>query len=183
MQLLVNGTILTPTSGTPMGTFRPDGMRLIPITIQIPTTDSLATTLHFNTSWGNDTLSAIHIDSLVLADTLEIKRVDGGVIISDICREGGARLFQLAPAGAGIRVAPLPASGSTTAALTTIEAGRTTVQLVDLTGRVVSIIADRVMQGGAWYIPIDLTTIPNGSYYLVMTTPSQRIVERFEVVR
>ena len=183
MQLLVNGTILTPTSGTPMGTFRPDGMRLIPITIQIPTTDSLATTLHFNTSWGNDTLSAIHIDSLVLADTLEIKRVDGGVIISDICREGGARLFQLAPAGAGIRVAPLPASGSTTAALTTIEAGRTTVQLVDLTGRVVSIIADRVMQGGAWYIPIDLTTIPNGSYYLVMTTPSQRIVERLEVVR
>ncbi len=104
-----------------MGTFRPDGMRLIPITIQIPTTDSLAATLHFNTSWGNDTLSAIHIDSLVLADTLEITRIDGGVIISDICREGGARLFQLAPNGAGIRVAPLPATGSTTAALTTIE--------------------------------------------------------------
>ncbi|MCX6140077.1 MAG: choice-of-anchor D domain-containing protein [Candidatus Kapabacteria bacterium] len=182
-RLLVNGTILTPTSGTPMGTFRSDGMREIPITFPIPLTDSLAATLRFRTSWGNDTSSVIHIDTLILTDTLEIKRIDGDVSISDICREGGARLIDLTPVGAGVRVAPLPASSTTTAVINIVEAGRTTVELVDINGRVILVVADRVMQGGSWFVPLDLTIVPNGSYYLVMTTPSQRIVERIEVVR
>lgn len=182
-RLLVNGTILTPSGNTPMGTFRADGMREIAVMIPIPTTDSLATTLRFRTSWGNDTSSVIHIDSLILTDTLEIRKHDGEVIITDICREGGARLIELTQQAAGIRVAPLPATGSTTAVVTTVEAGRTSLDLVDLTGRVVRSVADRVMQGGSWFIPLDLTTIPNGSYFLILTTPSQRIVERIEVVR
>ncbi len=182
-RLLVNGTILTPTGSTPLGTFRSDGMREIAVMIPIPTTDSLATTLRFRTSWGNDTSSVIHIDSLILTDTLQIRTHDGEVLITDICREGGPRLIELTQQAAGIRVAPLPATGSTTAVVTTVEAGRTSVDLVDLTGRVVRTVADRVMQGGSWFIPLDLTTIPNGSYFLILTTPSQRIVERIEVVR
>lgn len=181
--LLVNGTILTPTSGTPMGTFRTDGMREIPLTIPIPQTDSLATTLRFRTSWGNDTASAIRIDSLILTDTLQITTQDGEVAISDICREGGARLIELTSMSAGVRVAPLPATSSTTAVINIVEAGRTKVELIDISGRIILIVADRVMQGGSWFVPLDLTTVPNGSYYLVMTTPSQRIVERIEVVR
>jgi len=181
--LVVNGTILTPTAGTPMGTFRADGMREFIVPIPLQQTDSVATTLRFMTSWGNDTTSIIHIDSIVVADTLVFKTQDGKVDLSDICREGGARLIDLTQQAASVRLAPLPATGSTTAVISTVEAGRTKLELIDISGRLISTLVDRVMQGGSWFVPIDFSTTPNGSYILVLTTPTQRIVERIEVVR
>ncbi len=182
-KLVVDGTILTPTQSTPAGTFRSDGMREFFVTVPLRSQDSLATSLTFRTSWGRDTMSAIIIDSLILPDTLTITRVNGGVILDDICKEGGVRLFRLTQQSAGVRVAPLPVQQSTTAVLTTIETGRTRLELYDVAGASVTTLVDRVLQGGSWFIPVNLTGIPNGTYFLVMTTPSQTITERIEVLR
>lgn len=182
-RLRVNGRILTPTAGTPMGSYGLDGMRVFTVTVPIKQTDSVATTLHFLTSWGNDTSSVIYVDSLIYADTLVFKTINGEVVLSDICRQGGARLLNLKPQGAGVRIAPQPASGSTTAVISIVEAGRTKLELIDINGSLVVTVVDRVMQGGSWFVPLDLTSIPNGSYMLVLSTPTQRIVERIAVAR
>lgn len=181
--LRTNGTILTPTGTTPQGTFEPDGTRLIPVTIPIPQSDSLATTLQFTTSWGNDTVGIISIDSLILADTLEITPVAGRVSLSDICYQGGARLFRNTDLAAGVQIAPMPVRSATTIYVTTIEPGSTRVELLDVTGRIIHTLVDRNLPPGTWFVPLDVSVIPNGSYYVVLSTPSQRIVERMEVVR
>lgn len=181
--LRLNGTILTPTGTTPQGTFGSDGSRLVPVTIPIPQGDSLATTLQFSTTWGNDTVGIISIDSLILTDTLEITPIAGRVSLTDICYQGGARLFRNTDLSTGVQVAPMPVRASTTVYVTTIEPGLTRVELIDLNGRVVQTLVERVLSPGTWFVPLDVSTIPNGSYYVVLSTPSQRIVERMEVVR
>ena len=181
--LRTNGTILTPTGTTPQGTFEPDGSRLIPVTIPIPQLDSLATTLQFTTSWGNDTVGIISVDSLILGDTLEISTVAGRVSLTDICYQGGARLFRNTELATGIQIAPMPVRSTTTVYVSTIEPGYTRVELVDVAGRVVQTLVDRNLSPGTWFVPLDVSVIPNGSYYVVLSTPSQRIVERMEVVR
>ena len=181
--LRFNGTILTPTGSTPQGTFEPDGTRRIEVTVPITQTDSLATTLQFLTSWGNDTVGVIDIDSLILSDTLEITTIPGRVSLTDICYQGGARLFRSTDLSTGIQIAPMPVRSSTTVYVTAIEPGYTRVELVNLNGRVVQTLVDRTLSAGTWFVPLDVSTLPNGSYYVVLSTPSQRIVERMEVVR
>lgn len=181
--LSTNGTVLTPTGTTPSGTFEANQIRRIPITIPIPQGDSLATTLQFITSWGNDTVGVIAIDSLILGDTLEITTVAGRVSLADICYQGGARLFRNAEVVPGVQVAPMPVRTSTTVYVTTIEPGYTRVELVDIAGRIVQTLVERSLSPGTWFVPLDVSAIPNGSYYLVLSTPSQRFVERMEIVR
>ena len=181
--LRTNGTILTPTGSTPSGTFEADGTRLIPVTIPIPQTDSLATTLQFTTSWGNDTVGIIDIDSLILTDTLEITTVAGRVSLTDICYQGGPRLFRNTDLATGIQIAPMPVRSTTTVYVSTIEPGHTRVDVLDIAGRTITTLVDRKLPPGTWFVPLDVSIIPNGTYYVVLTTPSQRIVERMEVVR
>lgn len=179
----VNGTILTPASPTPAGTFESGGTRRFMVTVPIPTQDSLAATLRFVTTWGSDTSSIIKIDSVVTTDTIVVRTQNGHVRLTDICREGGARLFRLVQQSVGVRVAPMPVENSGTLVLSLVEQGMTTLDLIDISGRVVQKVHRGSMQGGTWFMPFDITDIPNGTYFLVLSTPTERVTERIEVLR
>lgn len=183
--VIVNATILYPSGNTPAGTLdATQTLRTIPVTLTIPAgSDSLAGTLQFKTLWGNDTASSIRFTNIVVADTMRIKARDGEVILDDLCRKGGPRLFRNTGAGAGIVVSPQPTTGPTTADLTIVERGQTSVQLTDVTGRVVSVMVDRFLVPGTYHVPFTTDTLPAGTYFLVMTTPTDRITRRVDVAK
>lgn len=181
VDVIVNATLLMPSGQTPVGTVS-NGMRTIPVRITIPAgNDSLATTLRFHSLWGNDTASTVAFTNIRVADTILVRTQPGQVILDDLCRQGGPRLIKLAAQGAGIHVSPQPATGPATIDVAVVERGHTTVTVVDMTGRTLATIVDRYLQPGVYRLPIDVTTMSNGAYYILMTTPTERRSQRLEI--
>lgn len=183
--VIVNATILYPEGDTPAGTLdAAQTLRSIPVTLTIPAgTDSLAGTLRFRTLWGNDTASTIGFANITVADTILVRTAEGRIILDDVCREGGARLFRSTGAGLGIVVTPQPTTGPTTVDVTVVERGHTNVQLVDLAGRVLATLVDRVLVPGTYHVPFSTETLPAGTYFLVCTTPSDRLTQRVDIAK
>lgn len=184
MHCSVNGRILTPTGATPVGTLRPDGSRSFSVPVPLTSRDSLAAMLSFQTTWGNDTSSFIRIDSITVGDTLQFRTFNGEVRLVDLCRiSGRARLISLRSNGVGVRVNPTPASSHATATIDLVERGRTSIRLFDTQGRSLGLLFDEDTPPGQWTIPLDLSSLHNGTYFVVMTTPSETFTQRLEVIR
>lgn len=180
----VNGTILSPTNSVVNPILADDGTLSFSAQIPIPATDGIATTLTFTTAWGNDTASFIRIDSLMFTDTLTFKTIPGAVLLSDICRQGGdARLVKLGAQSAGVVVGPNPAQDIADVRIGVAEAGQTTVELFDLTGTRVSTIIHAHLRPGIWSYVLDTSVLPAGPYIIVLTTPTETLTRRLEVVR
>jgi WD40 repeat protein len=180
----VNGTILSPTNAVVNPILAADGTLTFSAQIPIPATDGIATTLTFTTAWGNDTASFVRIDSLTFTDTLTFKTIPGAVILSDICRQGGeARLVKLGAQSTGIVVGPNPAQDVADIRIGVAEAGQTTMELFDLSGSRVSTIIHANLRPGIWAYVLDTSVLPAGPYMIVLTTPTETITRRLEVVR
>lgn len=181
----VNATILFPQGSTPQGTLNAEqSLRTIPMTFTIPEGgDSLAGTLRFSTLWGNDTASAVRFSNVQIADTVRVLTRDGQIVLSDLCREGGPRLYLRNPFGTEIRVTPQPSTGPTTIDLSVVERGNVRLELVDMSGRIVSTMVDRALMPGTYIVPFNTTDLPAGPYFLVLTTPSDRISRRVDVAK
>lgn len=184
MHCTVNGRILTPSGSTPAGTLKPDGSRSFSIPVPLTSKDSMATVLSFQTTWGNDTSSVIRIDSITVADTLQFRTFNGEVRLVDLCRiSGRARLISLRSNGVGVSINPTPASTQASVTLDLVERGRTSVLLYDTQGRNLALLYDEDTPPGRWTIPLDLSSLHNGTYFVVMTTPSEAFTQRVEVIR
>ncbi|MBU3698563.1 MAG: choice-of-anchor D domain-containing protein [Candidatus Kapabacteria bacterium] len=180
----VNGTVLTPSGSTPAGQLLPGGIRHFSVPIPLDATDSLATTLTFQTTWGNDTASFVRIDSVTAGDTLTLRTMNGQIRILDICRIGSRpRLISFTNSGAGIAIAPNPASTSAIATIDVIERGSTDVRVFDAAGRLIQTLFSATTSPGRWVVPLDVSGMQMGVYFVVMTTPSESFTHRIEVVR
>ncbi len=180
--LLVNASILQPSGSLPMGQLDSAGkIRRIPVVIPIPEgSDSLAMTLQFSTTWGNDTMSVINVANFTEIDTMRVLVRQGGVILDDLCTQGGVRLFQLQPNAAGIVASPQPATGATVLDMEVVEKGMTTVELVDMQGRTLATLVQRSLAPGSYRVPMNVSQLPAGVYFLQMTTPTEHKSVRFE---
>jgi hypothetical protein len=184
MHCSVNGRILTPSGSTPVGVLKADGSRSFSVVVPLTSKDSVATMMTFQTTWGNDTSSFIKIDSITVADTLQFRTFNGEVRLVDLCRIGGrARLISLQTNGVGVTIHPTPASSQATATIDLVERGRTSVRLYDTQGRNLAVIFDDDTPPGRWTVPLDLSSLHNGTYFVVMTTPSETFTQRLEVIR
>lgn len=184
MHCTVNGRIITPSGSTPAGTIRADGARSFSVPVPLTSKDSLATMLTFQTTWGNDTGSVIRIDSITVADTLQFRTLNGEVRLVDLCKiSGRARLIALKSNSVGIIVTPAPATDKATATLDLVERGRTSLTLYDTQGRTLGVLYEADTPPGRWTVPIDISSLHNGTYFIVMQTPSETFTQRMEVVR
>ncbi len=180
--LLVNASILQPSGSLPAGQLDSTGrIRRIPVVIPIPEgSDSLAMTLQFSTTWGNDTMSVINVSNFTQIDSLRVLVRQGSVILDDLCTQGGVRLFQLQPNAAGIVASPQPATGATVLDIEVVEKGMTTVELVDMQGRSLATLVERALTPGSYRVPMNISQLPAGVYFLLMTTPTEQKSVRFE---
>ena len=110
---------------------------------------------------------------------------NGEVILDDLCREGGPRLFlrRSSQQGIGITLVPHPIADAATAVITVVEHGPTLVQVVNVHGRVVATLADQVLAPGRYLLPLEATDLETGSYTVVLTTRTQQMSQRCTVVR
>lgn len=179
----VNGTILTPVGSTPLGTLAPNGQRSFKVTVPIPSSDSLATQLRFRTTWGSDSVSAISIDSVSIADTILVRTSNGSVTLSDLCVQGGLRTVRWATQSANMQVSPQPASANAVLEFAASEQGIVRIEVIDAQGRLIQLLADKPIAPGKYLLPLQTTEMNSGTYFIRMTTPTELFVERFDVVK
>lgn len=183
VRISTNGSVLIPTGDTPAGTITSNGLRSITLTLPIPTSGTATTPLQFRALWGTEPSAVLRIDSAWSTDTLLITTRDGEVILDDICREGGARLLSVGTEAASITVTPLPAAGPVNARISVSERGRTQVQIIDVAGRLIRTPFEAPLVPGIYDVPIDTSTMQNGTYFLILITPTERISQRLDIVK
>ena len=110
------------------------------------------------------------------------ERRDGLFTLEGLCRDGGVRLFNPEGRIAIRSVTPNPVSGRMTIEYELSESGSTRLAMVDLQGREVGVIFDGPFIPGGYRLSFDARSIPSGTYWLVLTTPTLRVSERVEVV-
>jgi WD40 repeat protein len=180
----VNGTLLSAANNVANAKLNDNGDLTFDAPIPIPTVEGLSTTLTFSTAWGNDTASFVRIDSLTFTDTLTFRTIGGAVILTDICKQGGqARLVKLGAQSAGITIGPNPTRDIAQLQISASETGLTTVQLFSVSGAHISTLLHANLRPGIWSQELDVSSMPIGSYFMVMSTPTETITRRMEVVR
>ncbi|MEJ5286290.1 MAG: hypothetical protein CH6_2503 [Candidatus Kapaibacterium sp.] len=138
--------------------------------------------LVFFVTLGNDTSTNITLESFQWnCDKVDVQTINGKVIISNICKEGGNRLFELTNK-LFLSEIPNPLTSDLTISFYAIERGRTQVKLVNNLGEIISIPFDKFVEPGFNYFRINKSQLSSSLYHLILETPTNRIVHSFIVI-
>ena len=121
------------------------------------------------------------LDSLVAAD---VTTRDGSIMLTDICEEGGVRLF--VPGGAKFSLAtrPNPASSTMELHYGLAEPTDVNIRIVDYTGQtVLTPVQEPLLQPGAYVRSVDVSALAPGPYIVVLTSANISLQTRMDVVR
>jgi hypothetical protein len=182
MKLRFNATLLAPMSATSGATILEDsitdGMRtieiLLPLHPFLPSPLTL-TTLNFKVGLGNDSASALEIiDAAPVDGPMRIESSAGRFTLLGICREGGPRLVNPIER-ARIAFKPNPVTSLLELEFEIHEHAEARVTLVDLYGREVRRLVDESLDAGTYNVTSDMTSVPSGTYTLVLSTDAEHL--------
>jgi hypothetical protein len=109
-------------------------------------------------------------------------RVNGELVLADICREGGVRLYQPTQV-VRLSMVPNPASGNAEIEYTLREESAVKLSLIDVLGREVMIIDEAVRGAGTYKKSIELSQTGGGVYYLRLQAPNTTKTLRLSIVK
>lgn len=148
---------------------------------------------------GKDTLGFIPVDAtlgdvesapLELVDfqwlngkgVVTVEKQNGEFKLLNLCREGGVRLYD--PNGAvSMSIAPNPAGGNAEIEYSLREETAVKVSLTNILGREVLVIDDAIRKAGTYKQTVDLTTMGDGIYFLMLQCPNTVKTIRMSVVK
>jgi hypothetical protein len=172
-----NATVLEPIAGYD------DYSRVLDIgTVKFSGTSTDTTgiikKITFRVKLGNEAVSPVTWDSFAIAQypKATIVKKDGEFQLEDLCFvDGKPRLIGTVKQGLALSVYPLPAISNLTVAASTVEKGITEVYMYTPEGRLIHTLFSGELKQGYHELPIDVTYIPSGSYFLMLKTPSDML--------
>lgn len=179
-----NSTVLENLPADPGTTLiRAVGIGDIGITLK-NTPDTVIGVLHFRAGLGNAPSTAIRIDSASTDSPGALLAPTNGLFsLRGVCYEGGTRLMN--PTGSPSIIIPNPVATESLFAIgvTLIEEGPTRLYLADLLGRTSRVYLHEVASPGDRTLRLDLAGIANGTYLLILETPTTQLTRTIEVAR
>ncbi|MFA6571633.1 MAG: DUF2341 domain-containing protein [Bacteroidota bacterium] len=109
--------------------------------------------------------------------------ISGRFCLTDVCKEGGDRLFNETNRLALLQSRPNPASSETVIEFETIEEGITKLYIVDMLGKRISTLSDGFMKPGRHKVKCDVSYMESGIYFYVLQTPSHLLKGIMGVVK
>ncbi|MBM2815416.1 MAG: hypothetical protein HW421_2178 [Ignavibacteria bacterium] len=107
-----------------------------------------------------------------------------GIIISNICKEGGKRLLKPG-SPAVLSVSPNPAGDATLLNIKVLETGEHRLELFDIHGnkKVLGEWSFPIDNSKELALPVDLSSYASGVYFIVLRTPARNITARLSIIR
>ena len=108
---------------------------------------------------------------------------NGEFILTELCHDGGTRLFNTEGSLKLTQVEPNPSSSNMSLVFEVIETGPTSLYVVGLDGEKIGTLMNREVTAGAYRIDVDVTNWPQGNYIVVLQTPTAQLTRRMMVRR
>lgn len=157
------------------------------ITGTVKDTAGILAEMEFTAKLGNAEKTPLSIQSFLWNETNRVKILtkDGGVNLIGICNEGDTvRLIKRTTSAALINAYPNPADNYTTIEYILSERGETSMYLMDVQGKIVTILYKLPsVIPGHYSFDADIEYVPSGSYFLILKTPSEMFSKRFLIER
>ena len=183
-RLIFNATLLEPTGTTPKGILQ-GNTRII--NLDLPTqadTKNILLQLQFRAGLGNDSITAIALDSIeAIGGTAQLTHENGQFKLLGICLAEGARLLNPNGIITLSLIRPNPAHEFAEIELETTESGKTSLELYSVQGQKIRTFIDGIIEPACRVIPLDLQSVNSGVYILILQTPTERMNTILEVIR
>ena len=127
-------------------------------------------------------LELLAFDWLNGTGVVNVTRVNGELVLTDLCREGGVRLYQPTQA-VSLSIVPNPVSGNAEIEYTLREESAVKLSLIDVLGREVMIIDEAVRAAGTYKKSIELSHTGDGVYYLRLQAPNTSKTMRVSLIK
>jgi WD40 repeat protein len=151
-----------------------------------PKTDNLIT-IPCITTLGNIDHSTIVIDTFLWMNSgiiTEVATQNGTITLTDVCEDGGVRLFIPAKNSTSLSTRPNPVQDNLQIHYGLREPLTVTLELLTMTGQVVQTILNTQAQAAGQYtLTSDLSVLGNGVYMLHMRTNKEMLTTRVDVVK
>lgn len=103
---------------------------------------------------------------------------------TDVCEAGGvARLFDYRGSPLKLEIAPNPAENFAEIRFSLAENGYTNLYIANILGGKVADIIDKKMNKGVYAATVDLSTMPAGRYFVILSTPTKTTTKTLEAVK
>lgn len=188
-RIRINSTVLQPDPT--LNATLVQGEATFTITGNVP--DSIGTlgNMSFTVRLGNAPRGFIKIDTVIwFSDAnrpvgqIRTFNKDGEVSVIDLCREGDTtRLVKSSYAAGLIKVYPQPAGNLMNVDYELGEKGTTEMFIVDMSGRTAAMLFSRPTVNGVYTHTAYLEDVPNGTYFLMMKTPSEIFSKQILIVK
>jgi len=107
----------------------------------------------------------------------------GSLKLTNLCNQGGVRLFEPDGKISINSIQPNPSNGLITIDLDIVENGKTKLELYDYSGSLRKTLLNQSIQSGKYLLNFDLSELPNGLYLLTLRTPSQILTKTLQIVK
>jgi hypothetical protein len=180
-----NASLLAPIGDTPKGILSDGECTILLETLPAqPDSRGRLTTLQFIAMLGNAEGTPLRLEhSFAVGGNIVVTEIPGYFLLTDLCREGGVRLFH-EYGSAGLRQnRPNPFNAATIIEYDVIERASTRLYVMDMLGRIQAVLLDAIVEAGSYTISFDASSLASGTYVCVLQTPSQRFLRLMEVVK
>jgi hypothetical protein len=137
--------------------------------------------LDFIVKLGNadSTLLQIEYFKWIEPNKVALMTRDGQIDVLGICREGESpRLLKRGNPTALLNIYPNPARDNTSINYTLNESGQTDIYLIDEMGKTALSLLSKNAIPGSYSLKAKLEDIRNGSYFLILKTPSEMFTKK-----
>jgi len=134
----------------------------------------LLTSLKFGVALGDTTATPIIIKTFIFTNGKKVLvyHYNGLFKLTNLCQQGGTRLFAESDSLLLKQNVPNPASGSTSITYSLLEEGNTKLWISDLLGRSISTVFDSWLKPGEYSVSVNTSSFTNGNYFYILQTPT-----------
>ncbi len=181
--LLYNASLLEPLSDA-QNTSVVDGQRAMRLDSLVlsSTTGATVKTLRFRALLGDSPATPLFLIRITATNANLTAPNPGLFTLTGLSNAGGAtRLFR---SGSLTLVSkPNPASDAVEVNYSTIESGTNILKVVNMFGQEVKNLVNAPLPAGTYTTSMKISDLPQGTYFLLLQTPTQLVSYRMEVVR
>jgi WD40 repeat protein/uncharacterized protein YegL len=186
VDLKFNATLLEPIENTPIGSLSEDKkFRTIPLVLPTKAaTNGILGTFKFKVGLGNDSTTKLDLKNQISdSNDVELTAESGVFNLLGICRAAGPRLIN--PNGEVMLslIRPNPVGDNGELDIETIENGQTELYIVNLKGEKVATLYQGELAAGKQTLIISTKYLSNGTYFVILQTPTVTQKVKMEVVK